>query len=152
MNETRAAIIEVFIPLQPPSQNQFGRHRKGRGAWKYYQAKDSWTKWIPPLVLSRRPRVPVRLIVTRIMPFGKGVRKYDNANLRGGLKPIIDAFKDAGYMVDDGDDWLTAEYRQVRPTPPPAMIQTPGTLFQFIPMWAKPEYVPRGTRGKRNAP
>lgn len=37
----------------------------------------------------------------------------DDANLRGGCKPLFDALKRLGAIVDDSDKWIRDEYEQV---------------------------------------
>ena len=45
-----------------------------------------------------------------IKVFRKG-RKYDEDNFTGGLKPLLDGMRDAGYLRNDSPVWLELEPR-----------------------------------------
>lgn len=116
-----------FVPLQPPSQNDFHVSPSGRGRWHYQTLKRVWCAWIPPVTKPKRARGKVSLTVVRLIPRGRGFHPYDESNLHGGLKPIIDLLVQAGYLVDDRPDMLDLTLVQKVAD----VGEQPGTWFEF---------------------
>jgi len=56
------------------------------------------------------PRATTKMSVTIIAY--RTARIRDDANLRGGCKPVLDALKRLGAIVDDSDTWIEDHYTQ----------------------------------------
>lgn len=97
-----------------PSQNDYRVDQwTGRGRWKYYRAKQSWFREIPPCPLPLAAMGRRRLVLfTRWM--GHRERAYDEENFKGGCKPILDVLVKKGWLVDDRRKMVETEYRQWR--------------------------------------
>lgn len=104
-------MLTLRIPLRPPSQNDLHVAPSGSGRHRYRDVKRVWERWIPPLSKPARAKCPVILVATRII--GPKERPMDAQNFVGGLKPILDLLKEAGYIVDDSPQWLTLKAHQV---------------------------------------
>jgi hypothetical protein len=61
---------------------------------------------------SRRPKPKEEIgkVTLGITVYRKG-RRYDEDNFIGGLKPMIDGIRDAGYLRNDSPVWLAYEPR-----------------------------------------
>lgn len=64
------------------------------------------------MLLFKVPKAKVarQLILTRVLTGLERIWDYDN--LVGGMKPVLDACKLAGLIIDDSHAWLQCEYRQ----------------------------------------
>lgn len=108
--------ITIVVRLKPPTQNELGANKGGRGAWWQYAAtKKLWASHIPPCPHHQRAAGPRHLRVTRVL--GHRERAYDTMNLVGGLKPIVDLLVECGYLVDDRDQEFSFSVHQRRPAP-----------------------------------
>lgn len=106
----------------PPSGNEL--RRKYRHWAAYARLRDQWADWIHdaaliiererpdfPEITSRpsdkrdRRKVSVQICHSR-------VRRLDDDNLSSGLKPVYDALRLAGFIVNDSPRWMD----QVKPT------------------------------------
>ncbi len=104
-----------MLPVAAVSQNELGGNNRGWGGYKYRKTKGKFEAAVSAAL--RRTAIPPatkfrRLVVTRI--FGKGQRPYDEGNLVGGAKPLVDALRDAKVIVDDSPKWVQIWYRQER--------------------------------------
>lgn len=94
-----AGVLVVVLPQPTLSLNQLlNQHHHKRTA-----DKRTWEKLL--LVASgpvRKPReIRMRLDIER-----HGSRELDPDNLRGGMKPLIDAIRRHGLIFDDNPKWL----------------------------------------------
>jgi len=97
----------VFIPSKAPSQNEFmGRH------WAMYKKnhRDPWKLKLLMLGSSEHQNKKRYCEIT-LYHEDYGFF-YDNANLVGGCKPIVDGCKDLGWIKDDSDKWFSCKYFQ----------------------------------------
>lgn len=98
----------VFIPVIPPSQNDFhGRH------WASYRKK-FYKRWEWNLIAVGYGKNcgglrPIDFIHVRKNSHGF----YDLANFIGGLKPIVDIIKKRGWMKDDKPKYFLGGYYQM---------------------------------------
>ncbi len=113
--------MRLLIPFPTPSLNQYlAMHWRTRAKLKSKMlmavltqhtvaARVGWSRnWVVFAVgLDKKALV-------RITRYGS--RMLDDDNFRGGAKPLVDALKDAGLIVDDSPKWMTAEYKQVKCT------------------------------------
>jgi len=60
-----------------------------------------------------KPKEQIGKVTLGITVYRKG-RRYDEDNFIGGLKPLIDGMRDAGYLRNDSPRWLTLEPRPVQ--------------------------------------
>lgn len=109
-NDPNNIIFDTVFPVEVKSDNKF----KFRTRWDYDKYKKTWYKWINTLCKAPKEKVTEKRRIVIIRYLGKGQRKFDPANLKGGCKPIPDALKHIGLIVDDNDKWLTYEYLQVK--------------------------------------
>jgi hypothetical protein len=109
-----AARWERFFPRQPPSQNDFGKSVGARKAYKLERDTWSWEMraWAMHSAGPTKARGPRRLRFERLYHGKK--RDRDRGNLIGGMKPILDAIKLEGLIVDDSPEWLVDFYSQRR--------------------------------------
>lgn len=79
------------------------------GQTRHFGASVKWKRLYQRALLGKRrtpPDYPQRITITRIL--GKGERLWDaDSVLRGSAKQLIDALKDAGFMVDDSPKYIT---------------------------------------------
>jgi hypothetical protein len=109
---------EVFLPLQPSSQNEMTvKSMKGAFAArrKYKMLRDGYG-WLLknwkgrdniPLPSGRRRAMITRYYTSTGRPFDKG-------NLIGGMKPLLDAMVLVDLLIDDNEDTLEDHYGQQR--------------------------------------
>jgi hypothetical protein len=106
MADDAPAPRSLVIRRALPSQNAtMYRH------WSRYTAeRDAWFVLLRAHLPPRRPpSCPVRLAIRSYR-----VRLLDFANLVGGAKPIPDCLVRLGYLKDDGPEWFTCDYQQVK--------------------------------------
>lgn len=105
---------EFFVPVRAVSQNKLGSNKGGnRFTYKKLRTDYEWA------VLSemRRRRVPRatkfrRIHFVRHFSQREGECAFDRGNLVGGLKPLLDACKRQGLLVDDSPKWCLDFYDQ----------------------------------------
>lgn len=103
-----AAVLSVLIPGRPPDLHQQGQHRKARA--RIIRERRALVR---ALALGARHGAHLGAATTprrlRVTVAWRGTRR-DSPNLLQDLKADVDALKDAGWVVDDRDDWLTIDY------------------------------------------
>jgi len=112
--------LTLRIPHASPSMNDFANPHSS-AKWKYRQLRRVWHKAITdallearvadrqPLRWPRPPREHVQVVVTRYAPEHQWL---DPDNLRGGLKPVLDALKKHEVIVDDNAKAIELHDRQ----------------------------------------
>lgn len=108
---------ELFVPVEPPSQNEIASANRGNYAQRraYRRFRDGYM-----LVLQAwrtRERIPLpggrrRVIFSRYYT-GRGQRR-DKGNLIGGMKSLLDAMVAARLLLDDTEAAVEDHYRQDR--------------------------------------
>jgi Holliday junction resolvase RusA-like endonuclease len=101
----------LVVPLEMPSGNVWERYNR----WKRRDVKQAWVLLIsvearkvncPTTFTPRKMRVSITSYRARLLD--------EVDNLRTGLKPVLDALRNAGVIWDDGPQWLEAgEIKQV---------------------------------------
>lgn len=105
---------ERFFPRQPPSQNEIGKSVGARKVYKH--ERDAWTWEMRAWRLSAGGPTAasgVRRIFFERLYTGRQQAR-DLGNLIGGMKPVLDAVKLEGLIVDDAPKWLIDAYSQRR--------------------------------------
>lgn len=95
------------------SQNQLGGYGRGRSGWKYRSTKRAYDRAVELALRGNRISVATtfrRLLVTRI--YKRRKRAFDEGNLVGGFKPLIDALTGRGLVVDDSPRFVKIWYEQ----------------------------------------
>lgn len=104
--ETVLARWAFYIPLQPPSQNEF----KGMDPHVYRKIRHTWGQWMELAkthVAAASKESKRRVWFHRMM--GAGQRSYDKGNFVGGCKPILDSMMAAGLVYNDSP-WHLEEH------------------------------------------
>ena len=99
--------------LEVKSQNAYHGIR-GADIRKYKADRNRW-EWLfyAKMTAGKIPKAK-RFRRARITRFCKTKRElYDYGNFVGGLKPVVDAMKNVGLIVDDRPSMFFAGYRQV---------------------------------------
>lgn len=107
------------IPRRCPTLNDW----HGGPPWKWRELRKTWLLEFPPATvhraLGRR-----RVTVTRVYPATPGQRRFDPDNLKGGLKPILDALRKRGWLVNDSTKWCDVPEPQQKHGPRHATVVT----------------------------
>lgn len=74
---------------------------QGRPSWRYYDLRNIWRKEFPPAM----PKAAMLRVVRIQRVMGPKERRYDDENLHGGVKPIRDALRYTGWILDDSPKW-----------------------------------------------
>ena len=107
----------IHVPMCPPSANTL--RRRFRTPHAYRHLRESWEKAVAYAVKDAEEKAAlqkqahscrVRVKVTLIHQ-----HPYDKDNLYGGLKPVLDALVNVGYLHSDSQKWLELEAQQVEP-------------------------------------
>jgi hypothetical protein len=102
------------IDRDAPSQNILASN-KGGARFKYKREREAWVTLLS--VEKARLRAPEagkpRRVQVRRLYSGRK-KQRDMGNLIGGLKPVIDALKWSGWIVDDSPAWVEVHYSQER--------------------------------------
>lgn len=109
-------VVHLSIPRKPPSQNDFTRRFRTQRLG-YITIKREWARWFAPANYKQRAfkgRPESFRAVTFRRLLGPGERKYDDDNLRGGLKPVRDILIETGWIVDDDASHAVFFYYQER--------------------------------------
>ena len=109
---------ELRIQKQLLSLNEVGTNAKGNAGRKYRGQRKHYIRkfgpWASHLPLPTGHR---QVIVTRQYRSVRSARKYparsyDWDNLVGGSKPLVDALRKSGLLLDDNPKNVTVAYRQ----------------------------------------
>lgn len=110
-------MITLTIPMATPSLNVVtGRH------WRHYwRQRKLWRQlvWVAKAQAGIHGDPLFQRASVRIVRYGANL--LDEDNLRGGMKPVIDAIKALGLIVDDSpqhitlvtEQWLSKEKKTV---------------------------------------
>lgn len=135
---------EAYLPIEIKSQNafQWSHWRKYAGyknrLFKTLRlflgsgdiSEEEYTVEAGQLKKHRKvcKREKRRVEIIRIKK--QGQRDFDDANLRGGAKPIPDGLKEFGWLVDDSNEWVHVDYDQKTQKemncPPGAVVRVYG--------------------------
>jgi hypothetical protein len=100
------------IPMKVTTSNGYVVNH-GASRWKYKQARNDWEAWFAAKFREARGAETFRR-VTFVRLYSGREREFDYANLVGGMKPVVDAMKNVGLIVDDSTRWIEDHYRQER--------------------------------------
>ena len=102
--------MKITLLTLPPSGNVFKRMHWA--AVRDLRARFAWSFRMEAELCGKRPSLPQYLGKVRlgIRVYRKG-RRYDEDGFIGGLKPMIDGMRDAGYLRNDSPVWLELEPR-----------------------------------------
>ena len=104
---------EMVLPLKWPSQNELGANNRGYSGWRYRKFKARFEGCLRRYAKAVAPATGWRRAYL-VRRYGKGCRGYDDANLRGGGKALIDAMVGLGYLKDDRPGLFLGSYHQER--------------------------------------
>ena len=110
-------VIEMTAVSQNVLKRKYRHHAayaKLRDAYRILVRNQMRLRGVPPAKCRRR------VYLTRLMT--KGERSFDRGNLIGGLKPMLDALKLEGAIVDDSEQWCDDRYAQDRHKFTPAIL------------------------------
>jgi hypothetical protein len=100
-------MIKITILTPPISGSKYNRSHwaikkdlRQKYAWELLAAL-SGTSW-EPKPKKETPRMEARITIF----WGKGQRMFDDDNLAGGLKPLIDAMRDIVLIRNDSPRWF----------------------------------------------
>ena len=82
-----------------PSQNKLGANQQGRSGWAYKSWRDKAYRGlysVEPFPVATTYR---RVWITRL--YGFKCRRYDQHNLHGGAKPLVDCLVKTGALAND---------------------------------------------------
>jgi hypothetical protein len=125
--------MKIVIPgMVPPSPNEL--RRKYRHPHVYRRLRDTWQQaivgmtWPSDRTTLRNSGQKSRMIVQLTI---HNARRYDEDNLQGCQKPVLDALKNLGYIRDDSPRWLTL----LSPIYLPSTRKGKRTQIQIFPDW-----------------
>jgi hypothetical protein len=104
---------ELTIQTSWPSQNQLGGNARGSAGWHYRRIRQDFSAALHAALAAvsvAAASLKRRAWLKRVYRPGK--RRYDDANLRGGGKPLIDVLVNRGLLVDDSPQWFEGIYSQ----------------------------------------
>jgi hypothetical protein len=101
----------VVIDASYPSQNDLGGNHKS--GWAYRSLRNRLAKQLKDQLNAIPAATRFRAgIITR--QYGARKRRYDDENLVGGGKPLVDVLRDYAVLVDDRPGMWRGYYRQER--------------------------------------
>ena len=104
--------MKILLPgMVPPSPNEL--RRKYRNPHVYAKLRDDWQKAILVMTpLDDRNEMKAKGQKNRMIVQIEihNSRRYDDDNLAGAQKPILDALKNIGFIHDDSPTWLRVLY------------------------------------------
>jgi hypothetical protein len=106
-------IGEIQLLVNWPSQNTLGANTRGSNGYHYRKLRQEFANALHTQLLAFQLPVATgkrRIWFTRIYRPGK--RPYDDANLRGGGKHIVDALVNRGLLIDDDNEHFEGLYKQ----------------------------------------
>lgn len=99
-------IYRIEIPESTPSLNEWERMH-----WaKRRREKLRWQVYIG--AKARGCHLPKATGKRNVLIIRYGAKRLDRDNLYGGMKGVLDAIKDLGYLVDDAVEWCHLECDQ----------------------------------------
>ena len=99
-------IYRLEIPEATPSLNEWERMH-----WaKRRREKLRWQMFIG--AEARKVKLPKATGKRNVLIIRIGARTLDKDNLYGGFKPVLDALKDSGYLVDDRPEFCELDGAQ----------------------------------------
>lgn len=98
---------EVLIPKRAPSLNQW----KNKHWSVYHKLKGTWSDYLS-LMLMRGDHRGLRRYIDVVAYQLDRNGFYDQDNLDGGFKPVLDVLKDLGWIYDDTKNWVEVRYNQ----------------------------------------
>ena len=120
--------MSFTLPLKMPSMNNFPRHG-AKGVWAYRKIKGMYLRAVAPLAAAFHARERRHLRIDRIL----GPGEYAYEELEGACKPLVDALKRHGYLVNDSPRWCSREYHQEERGPQPAVRITLTATEPYVP-------------------
>lgn len=105
------APIRLEIPLVIPSNNQLLRMH-----WREQRKLSKiWTKEVMIAKCEQLDEIPKAETGRRYISIVSYRRRLirDNDNLHGGCKPVLDALVNNGLLVDDAEEWVQYDVRQI---------------------------------------
>lgn len=109
MNEPVKQRIVIHVPMPTPSLNEFAYSSR----WKVKSIQDKWVKMLWALIGTNREKFKAagkrNLTIVR-----RGKRMLDMDNLYGGAKPVVDAIKSLGLIVDDDEKSIALVVTQAK--------------------------------------
>ena len=115
--------MRFFIPKKIESQNSFQYSH-----WRKYQKYARQWEQAVGFILRRAPS-SYPLAFRKIHIVSVRSRFLDVGNLIGGAKPLPDALKRLGWIVDDSTKWCEISYEQRKVTK--GAPQTQGTIIEI---------------------
>jgi hypothetical protein len=98
------------LPVDWPSRNKLDKmHWAARG-----RLRKDYSEMLMLMGLCRQHSTftgRAKLVLTRVL--GRGQRLFDEDNLAGGAKQMIDAMVRCGWFKDDSPTYLSVEFKQV---------------------------------------
>jgi hypothetical protein len=107
-------MTRILIPMIPPSPNEL--RRKYRNPFAYKRLREAWEQSLAYGVESAEvhqalvQRAKNRRVRVAIAIYHR--RAYDQDNLYGCLKPVLDAMRNVGYIRNDDRSWLKLNVKQ----------------------------------------
>jgi len=109
------------VPLDPPSQNHLLCSHYMMRVRKVRKIQKAWFAFLYAGFARHTPKAERKRRMEVIRHHKNKRDEYDDGNLVGGFKPILDLLTrplgpkhyGMGLLVDDSPDWLDAEYSQV---------------------------------------
>jgi len=112
----------------PWSTNQLGGNSKRHFLYRRYRdaLADYLAPWLNRVPHAQRFRAG---IITR--HWGKGARAFDQENLIGGCKPLIDVLRQYGAIIDDSPSYWRGYYQQQKSTTTEASFSIRLLEFEY---------------------
>jgi Holliday junction resolvase RusA-like endonuclease len=107
-------MISITVPLVPPSPNVL--RRQFRNPHEYKRLREVWEHSLAYAVgsatLKRELQEQAMTRRVRVRITIHHSRRYDEDNIYGSIKPVLDALRNVGYIHDDNRKWIDLELRQ----------------------------------------
>lgn len=105
--------MKISLLALPPSGNKY--QRAHWAVKKQLRHRFAWAFRMEMELCGCRPKPKEEIgkVALGITVYRKG-RRYDEDNFIGGLKPLIDGMRDAGYLRNDSPRWLVYDPRPVQ--------------------------------------
>lgn len=99
--------MRITVPMAPPSPNEL--RRKYRSPFAYKRLREAWEHALAYAVPSAAEQFALRRMAAykvRVKVTVFHSKLYDQDNLTGSLKPVLDALKNIRFLKDDSPEWL----------------------------------------------